>query len=194
MDVTCEVTPHHLTLSDETVMGHLSASGQFGTLTQAAYDTNSKVAPPLRSSEDVEAMVEALREGVIDFIATDHAPHGTVDKQTTLEDAANGISNLETALGSVISLVHDGAIPLPVLIEKLTASPAEFLGRSDLGTLRPGSPADVTIIDPEAEWVVDPSEFASKGKNTPLAGATLWGRVATTVFAGRVVYSEKASG
>ena len=92
------------------------------------------------------------------------------------------------ALGSVMSLVHDGAVPLPVLIEKLTASPARFLGRSDLGTLRPGSAADVTIIDPEAGWVVDPSCFASKGKNTPLAGATLKGRVVATVFGGHVVY------
>ena len=132
-------------------------------------------------------MAQALKEGVIDFIATDHAPHGTVDKQTTFEDAANGISNLETALGSVMSLVHADAVPLPVLIEKLTTSPAGFLRRSDLGTLRAGSPADVTIIDPDAEWVVEPSEFASKGKNTPLAGATLRGRVAATVYGGRVV-------
>ncbi len=190
INVTCEVTPHHLTLADETVMGHLSANGPFDTLTEAAYDSNARVAPPLRSREDVEAMVEALKEGVIDFIATDHAPHGTVDKQTTFEDAANGISNLETALGSVMALVHADSVPLPVLIDKLTASPAGFLGRSDLGTLRAGSTADVTIIDPDTEWVVEPSEFASKGKNTPLAGATLRGRVAATVFGGRVVYRE----
>ena len=187
INVTCEVTPHHLTLADETVMGHLSASGPFDTLTEAAYDSNAKVAPPLRSGEDVEAMIEALREGVIDFIATDHAPHGTVDKQTTFEDAANGISNLETALGSVMALVHADSVPLPVLVDKLTASPAGFLGRSDLGTLRAGSTADVTIIDPDTEWVVEPSEFVSKGKNTPLAGATLRGRVVATVFGGRVV-------
>ena len=188
VDVTCEVTPHHLTLADETVMGLLIAGGTFDALTEAAYDTNTKVAPPLRSREDVKAMVQALRDGVIDLIATDHAPHGTVDKQTTFEDAANGISNLETALGSVMSLVRAGAVPLPALIEKLTASPARFLGRSDLGTLRPSSTADVTIIDPEAGWVVDPSCFASKGKNTPLAGATLKGRVVATVFGGHVVY------
>ena len=188
INVTCEVTPHHLTLADETVMGHLSASGPFDILTEAAYDSNAKVAPPLRSGEDVEAMVEALREGVIDFIATDHAPHGTVDKQTTFEDAANGISNLETALGSVMALVHADFVPLPVLVDKLTASPAGFLGRSDLGTLRAGSTADVSIIDPDTEWVVEPSEFASKGKNTPLAGATLKGRVVATVFGGRVVF------
>lgn len=188
IDVTCEVTPHHLTLTDEKVMGHLGASGTFDVLTEAAYDTNSKVAPPLRSREDVEAMLEALSEGVVDFIATDHAPHGTVEKQTTFEDAANGISNLETALGSVMELVHTSSVPLPVLIEKLTASPAGFLGRSNLGTLKTGSLADVTIIDPEIEWVVEPSEFCSKGKNTPLAGSTLKGRVVATVFEGQVVY------
>ena len=193
VNVTCEVTPHHLTLPDETVMGHLSADGPFGDLTDAAYDSNAKVAPPLRSRDDVEVMVDALTEGVIDVIATDHAPHGTVDKQTTFEDAANGISNLETALGSVMALVHADAVPLPVLIEKLTASPADFLGRSDLGTLRAGSSADVTIIDPNAEWVVEPSEFASKGKNTPLAGATLKGRVVATVYGGKVVYDNKVS-
>ena len=186
--VTCEVTPHHLTLPDETVMGHLSASGPFDDLTEAAYDSNAKVAPPLRSRDNVGVMAQALNEGVIDFIATDHAPHGTVDKQTTFEDAENGISNLETALGSVMGLVHADAVPLPVLVEKLTASPAEFLGRSDIGTLKAGSEADVTIIDPDSEWVVEPFEFASKGKNTPLAGATLKGRVVATVYEGRVVY------
>ena len=121
-------------------------------------------------------MVEALKEGVIDFIATDQPPHGTVDKQTTFEDAANGIGNLETALDSMMSLVHVGAVPLPVLIEKLTAPPARFLRRSDLGTLRTGAAADDAIINPDAEWVVEPSEFASKSKNTPLAGAVLEGR------------------
>ena len=188
VDVTCEVTPHHLTLPDETVMGHLSANGPFDDLTEAAYDSNAKVAPPLRSRNDVGVMAQALNEGVIDFIATDHAPHGTVDKQTTFEDAENGISNIETALGSVMGLAHSDAVPLPVLVEKLTASPARFLGRSDLGTLKPGNIADVTIIDPDAEWVVDPSEFLSKGKNTPLVGAILKGRVVTTVYGGQVVY------
>ena len=192
ISVTCEVTPHHLTLTDEAVMGYLSTDGPFDTLTESAYDTATKVAPPLRSRDDMEVMVDALREGVIDFIATDHAPHGTVDKQTTYEDAANGISNLETALGSVMSLVHADSVPLPVIIEKLTASPAAFLGRSDLGTLRAGSTADVTIIDPDSEWVVEPYEFASKGKNTPLAGATLRGRVVATVFGGRVVYRDES--
>jgi dihydroorotase len=188
IDVTCEVTPHHLTLTDETVMGYLRDGGPFDTLTSSAYDTNAKVAPPLRAREDMAAMVRALKEGVIDFIATDHAPHGIVEKQTTFQDAANGISNLETALGSLMSLVHSGDVPLPLLIDKLTASPARFLRRDDLGTLRPGSPADVTIIDPDSEWTVDPATFASKGKNTPLSGATLRGRVVATVYGGEVVH------
>ena len=190
INATCEATPHHLTLTDETVMGYLSTEGPFDTLTETAYDTATKVAPPLRARADMEAMIKALKEGVIDFIATDHAPHGIVDKQTTYEDAANGISVLETALGSLMGLVHSDAVALPVLVEKLTASPARFLGRGDLGTLRAGSEADVTVIDPDAEWIVDPSEFRSKGKNTPLAGATLKGRVVATVFGGRVVYGD----
>jgi dihydroorotase len=187
ISVTCEVTPHHLTITDETVMGHLRNGGPFDTLTNFAYDTNAKVAPPLRAREDMEAMVQALRDGVIDFIATDHAPHGTVEKHTSFQEAANGISNIETALGSLMALVHSGDVPLPVLIDRLTASPARFLGRNDLGTLRAGAAADITIIDPDAEWVVDPSKFASKGKNTPLTGATLRGRVVTTVYGGEVV-------
>ena len=193
VNVTCEVTPHHLTMTEEAVAGG-DESGRFDALTDAAYDTNAKVAPPLRGLEDVEAMVEGLRDGAVDFIATDHAPHGIVDKQTTFQDAASGISNLETALGSLMALVHSGAVPLPLLIEKLTSSPARFLHRTDLGSLRPGSPADVTVIDPGYEWVVDPSVFASKGKNTPLAGTALRGRAVATLFEGRVVHREWESG
>ena len=137
-------------------------------------------------------MVQALREGVVDFIATDHAPHGQTDKLCTFDEAANGISVLETALGSLMSLVHTGALPLAALIERLTLAPARFLGRDDLGSLRRGAAADVTIFDPDAEWTVDTSRFASKGKNTPLEGATLRGRVVTTVFDGEVVYDEGA--
>ena len=192
--VTCEVTPHHLTLTDEAVMGSGQAlrlgSGQaFDPLTPAAYDTNARVAPPLRSQRDVEAMVQGLKDGTVDFIATDHAPHSTVDKNCTFEEAANGISVLETALGSLMALVHSSDITLPLLVEKLTAAPARFL-RLDLGTLKPGSPADMTITDPDAEWVVDASDFASKGKNTPLNGATLRGRVMATIVGGEVVYES----
>ena len=135
-------------------------------------------------------MARGLADGTIDVIATDHAPHSAVDKVCTLQDAANGISNLETALGSLMSLVHAGAVELPLLIEKLTSAPAAMLGM-ELGTLRAGAPADVTVFDPDAEWVVDPSEFASKGRNTPLAGRTLKGKVVATIFAGQVVYHDE---
>ena len=137
-------------------------------------------------------MVEGLRDGTVDFVATDHAPHGRTDKLCTFDEAANGISVLETALGSVMSLVHGGAITLPLAVERLTAAPARFLGM-DLGTLKPGSPADVTIFDPDAKWLVDPAQFASKGKNTPLAGTTLRGRVKTTIVGGNVVYRDGAA-
>ncbi len=188
-NVTCEVTPHHLTLSDETLLGPDGAAA-FERLTPDAYDSNAKVAPPLRAPLDVEAMVWGLVDGTIDVIATDHAPHSAVDKLCTLHDAANGISNLETALGSLMSLVHAGAVDLPLLVEKLTSAPAAILGM-DIGSLKPGAPADVTIFDPDAEWVVDPSQFASKGKNTPLAGRTLKGKVVATIFAGGVVYHDE---
>ena len=190
--VTCEVTPHHLTLTEEAVLGPQSNGRAFESLGPAAYDTNARVAPPLRALADVEAMVEGLKEGVIDFIATDHAPHAAVDKLCSFDEAANGLSVLETALGSLLSLVHGGSITLPLLVEKLTAAPARFLGR-DTGTLRPGAPADVTIFDPDMEWVVDTATFASKGKNTPLDGATLEGRVVATIVDGKVVYTGDES-
>ena len=190
ISVTCEVTPHHLTLTDEAILGHAGCHGAFAPLSETAYDTNAKVAPPLRSRGDREAMVEGLRDGTVDFVATDHAPHGRTDKLCTFDEAANGISVLETALGSLMSLVHGGALTLPQLIESLTAAPARFLGMN-LGTLKAGSPADVTIFDPSAEWLVDPGEFASKGKNTPLAGTKLRGRVVATIAAGGVVYHDR---
>ena len=193
LNVTCEVTPHHLTLSDEAVMGLYGEGSAFAPLTYRAYETNAKVNPPLRGRGEVEALIGGLKDGTIDFIATDHAPHNAVEKMTTIEEADFGISVLETALGSVMSLVHAGEIDLTLLIEKLTAAPARFLER-DLGTLRPGAAADITILDPDAEWVVDAQAFASKGKNTPLDGATLKGRVVTTLFAGEVVYGAQANG
>ena len=190
LKVTCEATPHHLTLTDETVLGRGAAA--YEPLSVSAYDTNAKVAPPLRSRPDVEAMVEGLRDGTVDLIATDHAPHASIEKMCTFDEAANGISVLETALGSLMSLVHSGALTLPTLVDRLTAAPARFLGVG-LGTLRPGAPADVTLFDPAAEWVVDPTAFASRGKNTPLAGATLKGRVAATIAAGTVVHDDQST-
>lgn len=184
---TCEVTPHHLTLTDEAVMGGQGGS-PFEPLGEEAYDTYAKVNPPLRARPDMSAMVEGLAEGTIDIIATDHAPHNRVEKLCTFEEAEMGISVLETAMGSALSLVHAGYVDLPLIIEKLTSAPANLLKRSDIGTLRPGSEADVTIFDPEAEWVVDTEQFVSKGKNSPLHGATLKGRVMTTVVGGEVVF------
>ncbi len=189
LKVTCEVTPHHLTLTDEAVMG--LSTKRYAPLTRQAYDPNAKVNPPLRSPGVVTALIEGLKDGTIDFIATDHAPHNAIDKMTTVDEAAFGISVLETALGSLMSLVHSGDVALPLLIEKLTSAPASFLGR-DLGTLRPGAPAEVVVFDPDLEWTVDTSEFASKGKNTPLEGATLRGRVVATMFGGEVVHGGEA--
>ena len=194
-NLSAEVTPHHLTLSDEAILGRTAdgngVNGAYAPLTSAAYDTLAKVNPPLREQTDMDAMVEGLRDGVIDLIATDHAPHNRTDKECTFHEAAFGISTLETALGQLMSLVHSGAIGLPLLIEKLTLAPARFLRRTDIGALKRGAPADITIIDPDAEWVVDTAQFASKGKNTPLQGATLRGRVHATLVAGEVVYRER---
>ena len=190
--VTCEVTPHHLTLSDEAVMGIRNGGSTFDPLTSSAYDTHAKVNPPLRGRSDVAAMVEGLRDGTIDLVATDHAPQNRVHKLCTMDEAAFGISVLETALGSLMSLVHSGGIELPWLIERMTAAPARFLGRSDLGTLREGVQADVTIFDPDAEWVVDAESFASRGKNTPLDGDTLKGQVVATIVGGEVAYEASS--
>lgn len=177
VSVTAEVTPHHLTMTEEMVAG---------------YNTDAKVNPPLRTAEDIAALILGLKEGVIDAIATDHAPHTAEDKMGEFALAAFGISGLETALGSLMELVHQGKLDLVTLISKLTHEPASFLRRDDLGTLKPGSPADVTVFDPQKEWVVRPDDFASKGKNTPLAGSVLKGKVMVTVFGGAVVHKDDA--
>jgi len=186
--VTGEVTPHHLTLSDNAVLGDSVIGSEFRSLTSRAYDSNAKVAPPLRRPADVAAMVEALRDGVVSFVATDHAPHGRVEKLCSFEEADFGISGLETALGTLMSIVHKGDITLPILIERLTWGPAKFMGMT-LGTLKTGSSADVAIFDPDTEWIVDAGQFVSKGKNTPLDGISLKGQIKTTIFGGKVVYS-----
>jgi dihydroorotase len=175
VSITAEVTPHHLTLTEEKVVG---------------YNTNAKVNPPLRTAEDIEALISGLKEGVLDAIATDHAPHTAKDKDCDFTTAAFGISGFETALGSLMGLVHRGKLELVTLISKLACEPAAILRRTDLGTLKPSAVADVVIFDPNAEWAVNPDEFVSKGKNTPLAGAVLRGRVMATVYGGVVVYSS----
>jgi len=175
--VTAEVTPHHLTLTEERVIG---------------YDTKAKVNPPLRTKQDIKALIQGLKDNTIDIIATDHAPHTEADKLCEFDLAPFGISGFETALGSLMSLVHNGEISLATLIAKLTSEPAKIIGNKygGLGTLATGAPADVTIFDPALEWVVDIKDFASKGRNTPLAGERLKGRVMATIFQGKIVYKD----
>ena len=175
--VTAEVTPHHLTLTEETVI---------------VYNTNAKVNPPLRTKQDIKALIQGLNENIIDAIATDHAPHTKDDKRADFALAPFGISGFETALGSLMSLVHSGELPLTTLIAKLTCEPAKIIGDKygKLGSLEVETSADVTIFDPDKEWIVDTRTFASKGKNTPLAGSTLKGKVMATISQGRFVYQD----
>jgi dihydroorotase len=183
LNVTAEVTPHHLTLTDELVAGQWrSAAARV-----APYDTNTKVNPPLRSADDARAVLEGLQDGTLDCIATDHAPHADVDKDVEYDQAAFGISGFETALGALLELVRRGDLALPFLVERLTLRPAAVLGLP-YGRLTQGSAADVTLFDPEQEWDVDPQRFLSKGRNTPLAGLTLRGKVVLTLFGGRPAY------
>ena len=188
--VTAEVCPHHLTITDEWALG---TGGKGAGPSEWAYDTATKVYPPLRTRDDVDALVDALADGTIDCIATDHAPHDPASKQLTYQDAAFGISNLETALGSSLELVHSGRMALTDLVERLTAGPARVLGQGygQLATLLPGTTADIVLFDPELEWTVRSEEFASKGKNTPLEGTNLKGRVVATLAAGTFVHKTR---
>jgi dihydroorotase len=187
--VTAEVTPHHLTLTEERIMG-----SQLEKHNQLTYDTNAKVNPPLRTAEDIAALIKGLKDGTIDAIATDHAPHTSVDKMCEFGLAAFGISGLETALACLMGLVHSKQLDLKTLVSKLTFEPARVIGTryGELGTLKPGCQADVTIFNPDKEWVVDSRDFASKGKNTPFDGCTLKGRVMATIVAGKVVYRDNS--
>ena len=184
MSVTAEVTPHHLTLTEENI-----ACASFGK----SFDTNAKVNPPLRTREDVQALVKGLKDGVIDAIATDHAPHTLGDKDCGIELAAYGISGLETAFGCLMSLVHKGEVSLTQLISKLTCEPAKVIGKTDqLGTLQIGVPADITILDPDREWTVNSRDFASKGKNTPYDGHKFKGKVMATIANGKIAFIDDA--
>lgn len=212
--ITAEVTPHHLTLSDRWVLGALggrveaapeprepAAKGRkrrkhepglglpawLDPTLLPPYSTSTRINPPLRSEEDCEALIEGLRDGVIDAIATDHAPQSQVDKECEYRLAAPGISSLETALGLVLTLVHRGEMDLVQLIAKLTEGPANVLGRAP-ATLRPGTRADVVIFDPDQTWTVEPSDFVSKGKHTPIVGQQLKGQVMLTMSAGQIVF------
>jgi dihydroorotase len=171
--VTCETAPHYLYATDEWARG---------------YDPNTKVNPPLRTDRDREALIEALSDGVIDCIATDHAPHHADDKNVEYALASSGISGFETALAVCwTALVKTARMTPEELIRKLSEAPSSVLGL-DAGRLEVGKRADITIIDPSAEWVVDPEKFASRGRNTPFAGHTLTGLVKCTVAGGKAAY------
>ena len=186
--VTAEVCPHHLTVTDQWVMGARGLAG--ASASPYAYDTATKVYPPLRTQHDADVLVEALAEGIIDAIATDHAPHDGASKQVTYEDASFGISVLETALGSCLQLVQQDRLTLPSLVARLTSGPAGVIGErfAPFASLEPGTPADVALFDPDREWTVDARSFASKGKNTPLDGTTLKGLVKASFVAGRPAF------
>jgi dihydroorotase len=183
------VTPHHLTLTHEAVMNDRGAA-------EPVCDTNAKMYPPLRAEEDVTACLRGLADGTIDAIATDHAPHARQDKDCDFQSAAFGMVGLETALPLV--LTHPGThVTLGRIIEALTIGPVRALGLDrhvpGLGTLHAGAPADIAIFDPTAEWVVDANQFASMGKNTPVAGMALRGRTVATVYGGEVVFAREGA-
>jgi dihydroorotase len=180
--VTAEVTPHHLTLTEERIVRQPP---------DKSFDTNAKVNPPLRTKDDIQALIKGLKDGVIDAIATDHAPHTPADKNCGPELAAFGISGLETAFGCLMGLVHRGEISLTQLISKLTCEPAKVIGRNgELGTLKTDATANVTILDPDREWIVNSRNFVSKGKNTPYEGYKFKGKVMATIANGKIVYMD----
>ncbi|HXT15843.1 MAG TPA: dihydroorotase [Gemmatimonadaceae bacterium] len=177
INVTAEVCPHHISLTEDAVED---------------YDTNAKMNPPLRTAADVAALQEAVKDGTIDLIATDHAPHHYDEKEREFADAPNGIIGLETALAVNITwLVEAGIIDLPLLVERMSCAPARIF-KLPGGTLRRGTDADVTVFDPTMAWLVEPSRFKSKGRNTPYAGQTLTGRTRCTIVGGRVAYRADA--
>lgn len=175
--VTCEVTPHHLALTDEALAG---------------FNTNAKVNPPIGSESDRQALLAALADGTIDCIATDHAPHTAIEKDQPIQDAPNGAIGLETAF-AVVNTYAAGAghLTLPQLIEKMTSAPAGVLNLLPRGTLAPGAPADIVLLDPAATVTIEPDFFFSRSRNSPFLGHTLQGAVVATIVGGRVVYRER---
>jgi dihydroorotase len=170
--VTAEVTPHHLMLTHEAVIG---------------YDTACRVNPPLREAEDVEALRAALADGTIDCIATDHAPHSTLEKDCAFSDAAPGMIGLELCLPVLLDLVSRGKVPLARLVTALTSAPAKVVGLS-APTLKEGAPADFVLVDPDARWTIDHADLRSKSHNTPFLGREVKGRVLATVIGGAAAY------
>ena len=173
LPVSAEVTPHHLLFTDEALL---------------SYDTYCKVNPPLREEEDMQALREALADGTIDCIATDHAPHSDLEKDCEFEAASVGINGLESAIGSMLQLVRDGVLTPLRFVEALTSAPARLIPDFEGGALREGRRADVTVLDPEARWTLDQEALRSKSHNTPLLGRELTGRPVMTIVGGDVVY------
>ena len=173
LPVTCEVAPHHFTLTDEAVRG---------------YDTNTKMSPPLRAIEDVEAIKEGLRDGTIDIIATDHAPHDITDKQVEYQNACFGIVGLETALPLSLKLVDEKILSMGDVIKKLTSTPADIFNLK-AGNLSLGNEADILIFNPSLEYCIDISKFHSKSKNSPFDGWKVKGKVLHTLVKGKTAYS-----
>jgi dihydroorotase len=189
LPVTCEVTPSHLFLTEEAV---------FGEGPEPAYDTAARINPPLRTEADRRALLRGLEERVVDAIATDHAPHASEDKLCEFDLAAPGISCFETALGTLLLQVERRELSLPVMVAALTAGPARAFGLGarvpGVGSLTPGLSGDLLVIDPAARWTVDPARFASKGRNTPLAGTELRGQLRLVLRAGEVTLEAEAAG
>ncbi len=174
LPITTEVTPHHLTLSDDSIR---------------SYDTNFKMAPPLRSKSDVEELRRALNEGVIDIIASDHAPQAIVEKAVEFDEAQNGIIGLQTSVPLTLALVRDGVLDIKRWVAAMTVAPAKLLGL-DSGTLTVGKCADVTVIDPDAEWVFNSESILSKSNNSPFLGWKLRGKTKMTIIDGRIVFES----
>jgi dihydroorotase len=199
--VTCEVTPHHFTLDDRAVL---------------EWGPNARMMPPLRAPEDVAALQAGLADGTVDMIATDHAPHdpvskamdrigarfgpGRVTSELSAEEAealscsANGIVGLETALGLALQIVHRGMITPTRLVELMSLNPARLLRLEGHGTLVVGERADITLIDANREWTVEPGKFLSRSRNTPFAGMTLRGKAMVTMVGGEIVYDGRGGG
>ena len=174
INVTAETAPHYFTLTDEALRG---------------FSTNFKMYPPLRGADDVEAIKEGLRDGTIDAIASDHAPHSSVEKDVEFEYAANGITGLETSLPLCLKLVDEGILTINQLIEKLSVNPANIL-KIPKGSLKTGSDADITVIDINKKWTVDADKFRSKGRNCPFNGWELKGKAVMTIVGGDVRYAD----
>ncbi len=174
LHVTCEVAPHHFTLTEEAI---------------GDYETNAKMNPPLRNETDRVAMIAGLMDGTVDCIATDHAPHAAFEKEQEFERAPNGITGLETALGLALRVLHRGAgMKISRVVELMSAQPARIVSLAGRGTLRVGSFADVVVFDPAAEWRFRAADSRSKSRNTPFDGAAMLGRVIATLSEGRVVF------